>query len=152
MFSIISKFTDAGINCGVNIDPIIPLVTDSEEEVESILNNCNRSGVRYVFGALLRLRADIWERIQTILELLHVDDGIDVYKKRIYQFTEPLKPSYNIAANASYSSKVLQNLANKVLERGMIFDFPNFIGDRCIKSSKKKNSNREQQTTLVTYM
>jgi DNA repair photolyase len=59
MFSIISKFTDAGINCGVNIDPIIPLVTDSEEEVESILNNCNRSGVRYVFGAPLRLRADI---------------------------------------------------------------------------------------------
>jgi hypothetical protein len=84
--------------------------------------------------------------------LLHVDDGIDVYKKRIYQFTEPLKPSYNIAANASYSRKVLQNLANKVLERGMIFDFPNFIGDRCIKSSKKKNSNREQQPTLVTYM
>ncbi|HYY49811.1 MAG TPA: hypothetical protein VE643_02980 [Nitrososphaeraceae archaeon] len=61
-----------------------------------------------------------------------------------------MKPSYNIAANASYSSKVLQNLANKVLERGM--DFPNFIGDRHIKSSKKKNRNKEQQTTLVTYM
>jgi DNA repair photolyase len=147
MFSIMSKFTDAGINCGVNIDPIIPLVTDSEEELESILNNCNRSGIRYVFGALLRLRADIWKRIQTILELLHVGDGIEVYKKIIYQFTEPLNPSYNIAANESYSIKVLQNLANKVLERGMIFDFPNLIGDRHIKSSKK-----EQQVTLVTYM
>jgi DNA repair photolyase len=151
MFSIISKFTDAGINCGVNIDPIIPLVTDSEEEVESILNNCNRSGVRYVFGAPLRLRADILERIQTILELLHVVDGIEVYKKGIYQFRGPLKLGYNIAANASYSSKVIQNLANQVLERGMIFDFPNFVGHRRLKSSKKKNSN-EQQITLVTYM
>ena len=152
MFLIMSKFTDAGINCGVNIDPIIPLVTDSEEELESILNNCNRSGIRYVFGALLRLRADIWERIQTILELLHVGYGIEVYKKIIYQFTEPLKPSYNIAANEYYSSKVLQNLANKVLERGMIFDFPNLIGDRHIKSSNKRNNNKEQQVTLVTYM
>ena len=87
------------------------------------------------------------ERIQTILEVVHVDDGIEVYKKIIYQFTEPLNPSYNIAANESYSIKVLQNLANKVLERGMIFDFPNLIGDRHIKSSKK-----EQQVTLVTYM
>jgi hypothetical protein len=70
-----------------------------------------------------------------------------------------LKPSYNIAANESYSSKVLQNLANKVLERGMIFDFPNFIGDRRIKASKKNyhhtNNNKndkEQQVTLMTYM
>jgi DNA repair photolyase len=152
MFSIISKFTDAGINCGVNIDPIIPLVTDSEEEVESILNKCNRSGVRYVFGAVLRLRADIWKRIQTVLELLHEADGIEVYKKGIYQFTEPLKPSYNIAANTSYSTKVLQNLANNVLQRGMVFDFPNFIGHRRIKSRKSKNSNNEHQMTLATYM
>lgn len=152
MFSIISKFIDAGINCGVNIDPIIPLVTDSEEEIESILSRCSRSGVRYVFGAVLRLRADIWERIQTILELLHVDDGIEFYKKRIYQFTEPLEPSYNIAANASYSTKVLQNLANKVLQRGMVFDFPNFIGYKRIKSSKRNNSNNEQQITLAKYM
>jgi DNA repair photolyase len=152
MFSIISKFTDAGINCGVNIDPIIPLVTDSEEEVESILNKCNRSGVRYVFGAVLRLRADIWKRIQTVLELLHEADGIEVYKKGIYHFTEPLKPSYNIAANTSYSTKVLQNLANNVLQRGMVFDFPNFIGHRRIKSRKSKNSNNEHQITLATYM
>jgi hypothetical protein len=84
--------------------------------------------------------------------LLHVDDGIEFYKKRIYQFTEPLEPSYNIAANASYSTKVLQNLANKVLQRGMVFDFPNFIGYKRIKSSKRNNSNNEQQITLATYM
>jgi hypothetical protein len=85
-----------------------------------------------------------------------------VYKKRIYQFTEPLKPSYNIAANESYSSIVLQNLENKVLGRGMIFDFPDFIGDRrIIKASKKNNHHhytdnnkkeKEQQITLMTYM
>ena len=103
MFSVIKKFTDAGVTCGVNIDPILPFITDSEEEIDAILDNCNSSGVGYVFGAPLRLRADIWERMQTILELLHVDDGIEVYKKRIYRFTEPLKPRDNIAADDSYS-------------------------------------------------
>ena len=162
MFSVIRKFTDAGINCGVNIDPILPLITDSEEEIDAILDNCNRSGVSYVFGALLRLRADIWERMQMILKLLDVNDGIEVYKKRIYQFTEPLKASYNITANESYSNKVLQNLENKVLEKGMSFDFPDFIGDRRIKANKKKENNphyttdnknyKEQQVTLMTYM
>ncbi|MFL6431255.1 MAG: SPL family radical SAM protein [Nitrososphaeraceae archaeon] len=159
MFSVIRKFTDAGIKCGVNIDPILPLITDSQEEIEAILDNCNRCGVGYVFGALLRLRSDIWKRMQIILKLLDVNDGIEIYKKRIYQFTEPLKPSYNIAASESYSSKVLQNLENKVSEKGMFFDFPDFIGGRRIKADKKNhhhNTNNKndnyQQITLMTYM
>ncbi|HZA07317.1 MAG TPA: hypothetical protein VE619_06400, partial [Nitrososphaeraceae archaeon] len=83
----------------------------------------------------------------------------EVYKKRIYRFTELLNPSYNIAANESYSCKVLQNLENKVSEKGMAFDFPDFIGYRCIKSRKNnhryyknKNDRQHQFTTLTTYM
>jgi hypothetical protein len=91
--------------------------------------------------------------------MLDVNDGVEVYKKRIYQFTEPLKPSYNIAANESYSSKVLENLENKVLERGMVFDFPDFIGVSRIKARKNyhhytnnNKNNKDQQITLMTYM
>ena len=84
MFALINKFVDAGIRCGVNIDPILPLITDSDQEIESILDSCNRSGIGYVFGALLRLRADIWERIKIILNLLGVNNGVDEYKRRIY--------------------------------------------------------------------
>jgi DNA repair photolyase len=167
MFSTIKKFTDAGIKCGVNIDPILPLITDSEEEMESILDNCNKSGVGYVFGAVLRLRVDIWERMQIILELLDVNDGVEVYRKRIYHFAEPLTPSYNIAANESYSSKILQNLENKASEKGMSFDFPDFIGNRRIikaNNKRKENNNnhhyttnnksykKQQQVTLMAYM
>ena len=110
MFAVINKFVDAGIRCGVNIDPILPLITDSDREIESILDSCNRSGIGYVFGALLRLRADIWERIKIILNLLGVNNGVDEYKRRIYQFTQPMKRGYNITANESYSHQVLQNL------------------------------------------
>jgi hypothetical protein len=56
------------------------------------------------------------------------------------------------------SNKTLQNLENKVLERGMIFDFPDFIGDQRIKASKKSQNyadnknDKGQQITLMTYM
>ena len=80
-----------------------------------------------------------------------------VYKKRIYQFTEPLKSSHNIAADESYSNNIIQNLENKVLERGMIFDFPDSIGNRRIKASKKNHNyanknDKGQQITLMIYM
>jgi hypothetical protein len=106
--------------------------------------------------------------MQIILKLLGVNDGIEVYKKRIYQFTEPMKTSYNIAANESYSSKVLDNLENKVSKKGMSFGFPDFVGDRyIIKANKKEKENsnihhyytadnrnykKQQQVTLMTYM
>lgn len=72
-----------------------------------------------------------------------------------------MKPRYNIAANEYYSSKVLQNLENKVLEKGMSFDFPDFIRDRRIKANGNKEENhhctadkndKKQQVTLMTHM
>jgi DNA repair photolyase len=102
MFTVIKEFMYAGIRCGINIDPIIPLITDSSENIESIIDNCLRAGVRYVFGAILRLRVDIWERMKTILKLLNMTDRIGEYYK-IFHFTEPLRSGYNIAADQYYS-------------------------------------------------
>jgi DNA repair photolyase len=91
MFKVIKRFNDAGIRCAVNIDPIIPLITDSTYDIESILDNCLKSGVRYIFGATLRLRADIWERMKIILKMLNKEEeGIKEYK-RLFHFKEPLK-------------------------------------------------------------
>jgi DNA repair photolyase len=149
IFAVIEKFVDAGVCCSVNVDPILPLITDCKEDIEAILNSCRKSGVRHVFGALLRLRSDIWERMKVILKLLDISDGIDEYKK-IFQFTEPLKPGYNIVANESYSNKILGNLGHEVLKRGMIFDFPDLIGSRRLKSNKTPTNTN--QLTLMGYM
>lgn len=43
------------------IDPILPLITDSKEEIEIILDSCVRTEIKYVFGAILRLRDDLEE-------------------------------------------------------------------------------------------
>src|SRR5919197_789576 len=36
IFALIDKFIDDDVRCGVNIDPILPLITDSQEEIEAI--------------------------------------------------------------------------------------------------------------------
>ena len=155
MFGTIKRFVDAGVCCGVNVDPILPLITDSKEELELILDSCHESGVKYVFGAVLRLRADIWQRMITILMSLDIEHGVDEYE-RIYQFTKPLKPGYNINANECYSTRVLQNLKQRISERGMIFDFPVYIRSRQIKGSHSRNVTHRvrsgQQPTLMKYM
>jgi DNA repair photolyase len=150
MFKVIKKFADAGVSCAVNIDPILPNITDSQSRIQEIIDRCDDAGARYVFGALLRLRYDIWERIKTILELLDIENGIDEYKNVIYQFREPLKPWYNVTASKTYETKVIQNLKEKVLEKGLIFDFPDLIGSRCLNSNKSYNGGH--QVMLMSYM
>ena len=152
MFAVIRKFSDAGIRCGVNIDPIIPLVTDSPEDIESILDNCLKTGVRYISGAILRLRADIWDRMKTILRMLGIRNGIQEYN-RIFHFTEPLRSEYNIAADQFYSKTILENLKKSVLRRGISFDFPDLAKSKFIGKNKKISKDTNQQVlTLMNYM
>lgn len=149
MFEVIKKFTDASIHCGVNVDPIIPLITDSPNNIESILDSSHNAGVCYVFGAVLRLRRDIWERMKIILKLLNIRNGFDEYK-RIFGIEEPLTQGHNIAAKKSYSSKIIENVRSGVLNRGMTFDFPYLIGSKCLETNKV--SNDTSQLTLTNYM
>jgi DNA repair photolyase len=133
IFESIKKFMDAGVPCGVNVDPIMPLVTDSDPELGAIVDGCREAGIRHVFGAMLRLRADIWERMKLALGVLGIKDGAERYRQ-IYGFEEPLTGSY-IACNKAYSSIVLGRLEEMVRDRGMSADFPNHIGPRKIDKS-----------------
>ena len=69
--------------------------------------------MKYVFGAVLRLRDDIWQRMITILMSLGIEHGVDEYERRIYQFTKPLKPRYNINANDYYSTNSTTGIKTK---------------------------------------
>lgn len=71
LFKVIKRFSDSGIRCAVNIDPILILITDSSDEIESIVDTCLRSAVRYIFSDILRLRSDIWERMKIVSKLLN---------------------------------------------------------------------------------
>jgi len=107
---VIRKSVDAGVCCVVNIDPILPLITDSEVHLDQILDACNVNGVKHVFGAVLRLRADIWKRMKTVLVLLDIHEGIHNYQKTVFQFLEPIQPGVNIGSSKSYENRVINIL------------------------------------------
>ena len=144
LFKVIKKFADAGLCCGVNIDPIMPLVTDNEQELDGLVSTCREAGVRHVFGAPLRLRTDIWERMKLVLRLLEFSDGTERYKE-IYGFEEPLGSSY-VAANKRYVNKIIGRLESMIKSNGMICDFPEHMGAKRIDKSSLG------QTTLQSFL
>lgn len=133
IFEAIGKFAQAGAACGVNVDPIMPLVTDTDSEMGAVVDACREAGTGHVFGAMLRLRTDIWERMKTALQLLGVKDGAERYRQ-IYNFREPLVASY-LACDRTYAKDVLDRLKKMVRERGMGTDFPDNIGPTRIDKS-----------------
>jgi DNA repair photolyase len=144
IFKVIKKFAEAGLCCGVNIDPIMPLLTDSEQHLERLVRACRESGVRHVFGAPLRLRTDIWQRMKLVLRLLEVPDGIKRYKE-IYGFEEPLRSSY-VTADTRYINKIMAKLESIIKKNGLIPDFPDYLAPKKIYRSNLR------QTTLQSFL
>jgi DNA repair photolyase len=151
IFNVIKKFVDAGVCCAVNIGPILPLITDSPKHLDEIVDACFDTGVKYVSDAILRLRQDIWERMKTILKLLNIENGPEVYKNTIYRFKDPLKPWFNVSANKSYQTEVIQSLEEKVLQKGMRLGFPDLMRSKRLSSNKNPFTGG-QQTPLLNYI
>jgi DNA repair photolyase len=149
LFKVIKRFSDRGIRCAVNIDPILPLITDSLNEIESIIDNCFNSGVHYVFGAPLRLRSDIWERMKIVFKLVNKKETevIRQYTK-LYHFKEPMRQGYNLYVDKTYADTIQKNLKEKVMEKGMLFDFPHLDENRYMSKKKIKDNNKDQLTLL----
>jgi DNA repair photolyase len=145
IFKTIKKCAEAGLCCGVNVDPILPLVTDNERELNGIVRACRQAGVRHAFGAPLRLRSDIWERMKLVLGLLGIPQGIERYKAEIYGFKEPLGSSY-VAAKSSYINKIIKKLESLIQDNGIRCDFPQYLGPRRITKSDLG------QTTLQDFL
>lgn len=145
IFNTIKKCAEAGLCCGVNIDPIIPLVTDTDCEMNELIKACKEAGVRHAFGAPLRLRADIWERMKVVLRFLEIPDGIERYKEEIYGFEEPLESSY-VTAKSSYVSNIISKLESMIQNNGIRCDFPDYLGPQKIDKSSLG------QTTLQRFL
>jgi DNA repair photolyase len=144
IFHVIKKFADVDVSCGVNVDPIIPLVTDSDQHIQRLVGACKEAGVRHVFGAPLRLRTDIWQRMKLVLRLLEVPDGIKRYKE-IYGFEEPLSCSY-ITAKTRYINRIISKLDGIIKSNRLIPDFPDYLGPKKIYKSSLR------QTTLQNFL
>lgn len=152
MFKVMEKFANKQIRCAVNIDPIIPLITDSDENIDTIISLCKVTGIKNIFSAFLRLRYDIWERLKIAFALLNMNlvFSINHYKK-IYAFSEPLRQNNNLSVERNLESTFLNILKSKVLENGMINSFPGLGANKFRHNAKFKNSDK-RQLTLNNYI
>ena len=148
VFRVIEKFCNSNIKCVINIDPIIPLITDSTEDIASIIDSANDIGVRYVSGAILRLRYDIWERMKYILQTFKIDNAIKFYEK-IYKFTDPINFKKNLNAEIKYSESVMKFLKYELDQRNMKFGYPKL---NIIKKSSISLNNKKNTISLTDFM
>jgi DNA repair photolyase len=144
IFGAVKKFTEAGVCCGINIDPIIPLITDGDEELYEIVRRCKSAGLQHVFGEILRLRADIWERMKITLELLNIPCGINRYQ-HIYHFEDDPNSNY-VGVEKRYAEKILGRLELMIRNCGMSYKFPDCMQSRSI------NKSCSGQTTMLNYI
>ena len=126
VFETIMKFVDSGIKCCVNIDPIIPFITDGQEHIASIVDKCQQVGIRYISGSVLRLRHDIWVRIKEILNYLEYLGRLKSMKEYMV-FKNLFTHENNQSANKTYIDKVLNNLKDEVSKRNIVFGFSELI-------------------------
>jgi len=148
VFRVIEKFCNSNIKCVINIDPIIPLITDSTEDIASIIDSANDIGVKYVSGDILRLRYDIWERMKYILQTFKIDNAITFYEK-IYKFTDPINFKKNLNAEIKYSESVMKLLKYELDQRNMKFGYPKL---NIIKKSSISLKNKKNMISLTDFM
>jgi len=152
VFKVIEKFCKSGIKCVVNIDPILPLITDSNEDIVNIIDSANDSGVKYVSGAILRLRYDIWERMKYILQILNIDNSLKFYEK-IFKFKDPINLKKNLNAEREYSESIMMFLEEEVEKRNMKFGYPKLnIKKLTPPSSTYSLKNKKNIVSLVDFM
>jgi DNA repair photolyase len=149
VFETIKKFVDSGINCCVNIDPIIPFVTDSESHIRSIVDTCHKLDIRYISGSILRLRSDIWIRIREILQLLGRSSSIEKYE-RIFGFQDPFENDNNLSADTIYSEKVINFLKDELSRRKIVFGFNKLI--ECITNTKLEYAISTKQCRMSEFV
>jgi DNA repair photolyase len=151
VYKVIEKFCKSGIKCVVNIDPILPLITDSKEDIANIIDSANDIGVKYVSGAILRLRYDIWERMKYILHILNIDNSINFYEK-IFKFKDPINFKKNLNAEREYTESIIMFLENELEKRNIKFGYPKLNIKKLTPSSAYSLKNKKNIVSLMDFM
>lgn len=81
--------SEAGIQCGVYIAPVLPRITDSEASLCALVQAAKEAGASYIWAGPLRLAPDVREHyLRTIAE--HYPDLLDRYEHNYAQADAPM--------------------------------------------------------------
>jgi DNA repair photolyase len=107
----ISKLREAGIAVGVNAMPVLPGLTDREEDLEALVRAARDSGAQWLAASVLFLMPSSWRTFMEFLEAKFpklagryrdfyqgYGDAPEEYRKRIKALVEGLRQKYGLGS------------------------------------------------------
>jgi len=114
--------SERGITTGVNIDPIIPGLTDDSKDLAEIVKQVSQHGAKFVNAAYLRLRPDIWDRLQKLFRDMGRPDVVSLV--RSLYFEQPTKLNGYLTIRSDYAKNKLDEIRRTAQGENIDFGFP----------------------------
>ncbi|HYE84382.1 MAG TPA: radical SAM protein [Clostridia bacterium] len=119
-FEVLREFRKTNASTGLHVMPIIPYITDSEENFDRMFSIAAECGVHYVLPGTLYLRGTTYKNfvafiekefkdIQAEFKKLYKTGGADkAYKNTLYEMVNRLRDKYNLSS--SYTKPMKEKL------------------------------------------
>lgn len=119
-FQVLKEFRKTNASIGVHLMPIIPLLTDNENNLEEIFRQTSGCGADYLLPGTLYLRGNTRQNFFDFIEheypelfdeykRLYKTGGADkAYKDKLYKYVNLLREKYNVSS--SYMNPMRERL------------------------------------------
>lgn len=121
IFEAIKIMRSLNIKCGLNIDPILPGLTDSKKMISEMINLAKESNCNFISAGILRLRIDIWKRYREFL--MKEYEHLIPYYNDLY-FKRPRLHCGYYLVDAKYEEEMLNFIEELCREKGVNFGLP----------------------------
>ncbi len=122
ILEVLRLFSNRGIRCGINIDPIMPFLTDNKEDLYQIVKLSKENGAKFISAGILRIRKDIWSRLKDFFVSINRKDLIKKYYE-LY-FSKGEKDGGYLIADKNYSKYIFTLIERFCKKEGIQFGFP----------------------------
>lgn len=110
----VKKLSKNNLPVVVRFDPIIPFITDSEENIKNVIENVANAGAKHVISSTYKVKPDNLRRIVSKFPSLSKS-----FKELYYENGEKIHGAYYAPKN--YREKILLKVRGEVKSRGLTF-------------------------------
>jgi DNA repair photolyase len=143
-----------GFRVGVLMMPILPFITDTEENIDGVIRMAVETGIDYFFYGMLHLRSSAYKRFMPFLRAEHRDAFFKyctLYRHLAYLDDEFSKPIFNrieaIMANYNFKNKPSDQVWTWKIPTGEQLTLWNDSFERIDRSEPRKKVSCEKGVT-----
>ncbi|PKM74007.1 MAG: radical SAM protein [Firmicutes bacterium HGW-Firmicutes-16] len=131
-FEMLKEFSKTEACTGLHVMPIIPYLTDTRENIDSLYSHASDSAVKYVLPGVLYLRgktrgaffdfirSDFPDLCKPLIDLYKTGGAGKEYKDSLYPMVNELRSKYKLSG--SYSAPMKEKLKKSECEQISLFD------------------------------